>query len=153
MSATRTNDEPLREGDVYRWSWKPGTPEGEKFAPYWCKSRIAIVSGGRLFDTYWHSSGEEMDAGRVSLEWVANMEDLEAARSDAHEVYEPADVVDLRHPNGGGVYRRKGAKPSKRVQVEAWTRKRDKARREADYAQDRIDELLAARPATAEAST
>lgn len=129
----------LGEGDVYRWSYKPG--KGGDFDPYWCKSRIAIVSNGRLEDTYWISDRYVVPLDSVTLEFVCNLADLEPTTPDAYDRYEPEHVVDLRHPNGGAIYIRKGAKPSKRVQIESWTWKRDRAQATVEFCQARIDEL------------
>lgn len=156
MSTTRTNDEPLREGDIYRWSWRPDSRESRAFEPYHCRAQIAVVRGGRLLDTYWAPGGDGDDlAGRVDWVRVANLDDLKASDPSAHECYEPRDVVDLRHKNGGVVYVRKGAEPSVRVQIESWTRKRDEARARAESCQRQIDWLVAqsGRPSTAEACT
>lgn len=138
----------MKQGDVYRWSWKPDAPEAAKFEPYWCKAQMATVDErGRLVDIYWHLLGGKRDAGgevlpveRVDLTLIANLGDLDPSGPFAHECYEPADVIDLRHKNGGAVYVRKGAKQSVRVQVETWTRKRGAALAEAASYQRLIDE-------------
>lgn len=158
MSTTRTNDAPLREGDVYRWSWKPGSQALDRLDPYWCRARLAQVRGGRLLDLYWGrmaGADEAISPADVDLALVANMADLEQpVYRPAHEFYEPADLVNLSHANGGEVWVRKGAAPSLRVQIEVCTRERDRARADLDYAQRRLDELRAeaGQPTPAEAS-
>ena len=133
-------------GDIYRWSWTDphvrvmwGLVATD---PYWCCSRIAIVdAAGRLVDTYWGccSDNKVLDPSRVDLVHVANLGDLDPGPRDAHERYEPEDVVDLTHVNGGQMYVRKGAQESRAVRVRHWTRRRDAALADADAFQRIID--------------
>lgn len=157
--STTTAPTTLREGDIYHWSWKPGSQALDRLDPYWCRARLAQVRGGRLLDLYWGrmaGADEAISPADVDLALVANMADLEQpVYRPAHEFYESADIVNLRHANGGEVWVRKGAAPSLRVQIEVCTRKRDQARADMDREQRRLDELRAAldRPTPAEACT
>lgn len=114
--------ETLREGDVYRWGYRdPNTKHGA-WGDYHCCSRIAIVSRGRLRDTYWQigtsfnecrSFGLE-DLPKLELTFIANLADLEPAKEYQADYYDDADIVNLNHSNhpSGNFYLRKGAKRS-----------------------------------------
>ena len=130
----------MREGDYYRWHFRPDNPSAKAFSPYWCKSRIALVEGGRLVDTYWGTRGVdsrswslEQARAELDLEFVANVADLVPCSKGVIEDHRPEDVVNLTHPNGGQCYLRKGAKRSMEVQRATWERKRSEAQRTADH--------------------
>lgn len=109
----------LKEGDVYRWSYREPGNDGA-WGRYHCCSNIAIVRGGRLRDTYWQIGGNfphdcrsfgEEDLPRISLTFLANLSDLEKRIEYEADYYSDADIVDLNHPNStrGNFYLRKGA--------------------------------------------
>lgn len=116
----------MKDGDVFRWSYKDPKPDWSNVS-YWAKSRIGIVKGDFIFDTYWGSSGgnavwDFKEANSLlNLDFLANMADLE--KVDEHRLiyYADADVVNLNHANSskGNAYIRKGAKrsPEKMLEV------------------------------------
>src|SRR3546814_12177318 len=57
---------PLRDGDIYFWSWKDA---GERFMPYHCCACIAVVGGGVLRDTFWTATSDN----RVITDDVAHL--------------------------------------------------------------------------------
>jgi len=114
--------EDLREGDVYRWSYRE-SGDDRAWGRYHCCSCIAIVHHGRLRDTYWQignsfSEGKSFgpeDLGRLNLTRIANMDDLKKAQEYEADYYDDADIVNLNHANStrGNFYLRKGALRSK----------------------------------------
>jgi hypothetical protein len=115
MSMTETI-EALREGDVYRWSFRD--PKRSD----WCCSRIAIVANCRLRDTFWQigtnfSDGKAFSIADISdleLTRLGNMADFERAPEYQEDYYDDADIMDLNHSNStrGNFYLRKGAQRS-----------------------------------------
>lgn len=110
--------EALREGDIYRWSYRDPKTDMRQYGSYHCCSRIAIVRNGLLKDTYWgayagsdgRSFGQD-DVHTLDLTFVANLSDLEIAAEYQADYYDDADIVDLNHSNSsrGNFYLRKGA--------------------------------------------
>lgn len=114
--------ETLREGDVYRWSYRDPNTDHRSYGSYHCCSRIAVVYRGRLMDTYWQignsfSEGRSFgidDIKKLDLKFVANMDELEPAKEYQADYYDDVDIVSLNHANSprGNFYLRKGAKRS-----------------------------------------
>jgi hypothetical protein len=120
--------EDLREGDIYRWSYRDPNVDLRQYGTYHCCSRIAVVKNGRLRDTYWGlsagSDGRSFgvdDLPKLELTFVANFSDLEPAKEYQGDYYADEDIVNLNHANssGGNFYLRKGAKRSKAKMLEA----------------------------------
>lgn len=117
----------INEGDYFRWSYKSHILKKRSLYidPYWCKSQIATARNGRLVDTYWSTNSSNTswsfeDAIKdLDLKLIANEEDMVEPCRDP-KYYDPKDVFDIRHANlsRGGIYIRKGAKPSKIVMVD-----------------------------------
>lgn len=138
----------LREGDIYRWSYsEPG--DDREYGRYHCCSRIAVVKGDRLWDTYWSSTFGDgrsfglRDLERLELTFVANFADLEKADEGQADYYDDADIVNLNHSNStrGNFYLRKGAKRSaaKMLEIARYRLEREEAaERSAVQAQDRL---------------
>lgn len=102
----------LRNGDIYRWYWREG--HGGPL-PYHCKSNLALVKDGHLFDTYWSwgsSADSEVDPSRVTLTLLGNVNDMTKVRPYEARYYRRRDVVDMRHSNDSGapVYVKAGAR-------------------------------------------
>lgn len=142
----------LREGDIYRWSY---ADEGDDrpWGRYHCKSSIAIVSDGRLRDTYWQVGGrfysDSFSFGpdelyRFKLTFLGNMNDLERHNEGDAEYFDNSDIVDLNHPNSskGNFYIRKGAKRSAAKMLQSANDRLDRARRDAESAKRTIGRLL-----------
>jgi len=113
----------MKNGDIFRWSynseWLKRKGDGDNGGTtYWAVSRIAIVDGDYLVDT-WSSSmntsfTKDMIDERLELVFIANMGDLDEACKSDRACYMDADCVDISHANSWGMnfYLRKGAKKS-----------------------------------------
>ena len=99
----------MKEGDIFFWRYKDETSRS-----YHCKSRIAIVTDGKLCDTFWGHSGDRriVDPNEVDLEYKANMAELTPRSPSVMYRYADEDIVDLRHSNGGTFYVKTGAQAS-----------------------------------------
>lgn len=108
----------MREGDIYRWSYvEPG--DDRDYGRYHCCSRIAVITKGRLRDTFWSLASDGRSFGldelsKLNLTYVANFEDLERHPEWQVDYYDDADIVNLNHSNStrDNFYIRKGAKRS-----------------------------------------
>lgn len=143
----------LREGDVYRWSYRePG--DDRAWGRYHCCSNIAIVYKGMLRDTYWQignsfSEGRiftEDDLERLDLTRLGNMSDLEKAPEYQSDYYDDADIVNLNHSNSpnGNFYLRKGAKRSQTKMLRSARRKLEQAQGDIRYATSKAERAQAA---------
>jgi hypothetical protein len=134
--------EPIRDGDVFDWSYRD-KPD----ASYWCKSRIAIATDGRLRDTFW-SSGDDASwsygdaAALLNLTLRGNLNDFEPFDGDP-TYYDPADIMNLNHSNSsrGNLYRRKGAQRSIEAMLAECRRRIDNAEGERRSAEAELDRL------------
>lgn len=133
--------QPMQEGDVFRWSWK----QPRERDAYWCCACLAVFWAGKLRDLYWTNpfspscldgkAWSEPDAVRLlALEHLGNLAGFAEWSGCAIYEYDPSDLIDLRHPNGGNVWLREGAAKSLTVQIGTARRELDKARREAESA-------------------
>lgn len=143
---TATLDITLREGDIYRWSYRePG--DDRSYGRYHCCSNFAIVNAhGRLRDTYWSYGSEGRSFGTedlpaLELKFLANLSDLEKARSYQADYYADADIVNLLHPNGGDFYLRKGAKRCAKKMTVTARRKLEESMCAESAAKRRSEEL------------
>lgn len=138
----------LREGDIYRWRWADPKLDANNHGSgsYHCKSRIAVVEGGRLHDTYWSSGGSDrwLDPEKVTLTFWANTADLAEISSYNVVYYRREDVVDLRHANNsrGPVYLRNGAKRNANTMLEVIVDRLEKAHRDLEWAKRHIEQLM-----------
>lgn len=125
---TSSNSISLKDGDVYRWSYRdPG--DDAAYGRYHCCSMIAIVHAGKLRDTYWQI-GESFSDGRsfgvdalykLNLTFLGNLSDFEKVRDHNSDYYADDDVMNLNHSNStsGNFYLRKRAVrcPKKMLQI------------------------------------
>lgn len=119
LNALRSDAEPLREGNIYRWSYREPGDNGQ-YGRYHCCSNIAIVAAnGRLHDTFWScgSDGRWFDVDdlpKLELTYLGNMADLDRHPEWQADYYDDADIVNLNHSNStrDNFYLRKGAKRS-----------------------------------------
>lgn len=94
----------MREGDIYRWHYKPEIEEANgglgSWGAYHCKSQMAVVIDGRLIDTYWgdHSPDRSVDPDRVVLTLLGNKNDMREL-NDREDFYDPDDLIIMRHSN------------------------------------------------------
>lgn len=113
----------MKEGDVFRWAYKPEHLPASGCYPYWCCAQLAIFDGSSLRDIYWtgydrRTWSPEGAERLLALDYLGNLDDYEVrSGEDPTHLYAHADLLDLRHPNGGVCYVRKGAVPSLEVQV------------------------------------
>ncbi len=109
------NQPEIKQGDVFRWSFREPPPRGSITTAYWCCSQFCIADdSGLLFDTYWGSgsSNKEVLPERCELKYLGNLNDYEPRDGNfVREKYRESDILDLRHGNGGACYLRKGAEP------------------------------------------
>lgn len=100
--------EQLKDGDIYFWKWKEIDKGRSLTDEYWCKSRIAIVENGKAIDTYWFSGNNlVLDFKKVEMEFQGNINEMIKTEKWEVKYYNPEDIVDLYHPNGGGPILRK----------------------------------------------
>ena len=144
----------LRNGDILRWVWI----DVPKTDPYWCKSRVAIVNDGNLYDTFWIHHGSKFIQGgwgpdfhgarslpieQVEMTVIGNIHDMDEIPRGDERYYDPADVVDLRHSNNTNapLYIKKGAKRSAEKIAERIREKMAEAERTRLSAERDINEL------------
>lgn len=113
----------MKDKDVYQWHYtskKAAKLQESTSSLYHCKSNIAIYNGSRdlLIDTYWHgfSDNSTFNAKQIendlSLDFIANLNDLVPCRKAQANYYKDEDFVNLSHPNNTTsdvYYIRKGA--------------------------------------------
>lgn len=136
----------MTEGDIYFWRFKEDAmPE---FMPYHCKSRRAVVVGGRLVDTFWSSAhdGYVIDPSRVNLEFKGNKADLRPISASEVKYYDDADVVDMRHSNASRaeVYVKAGAQRSRDAMMRHITSMIDEEESKIKCAKHRLEMLATA---------
>lgn len=145
MNTNTVENVTFREGDIFFWRYK----ETMLDSPYWCKSRIAVVKGKRLYDTFWSLSADstqwDFDSAKehLILEYQGNFNDLEPMDSWLADYYDVSDVVNLNHSNSskGNYYRRKGAKRSKERVLDLLARERGKAEDDIRSANWKLENL------------
>lgn len=142
----------LREGDVYRWSYRePG--DDRTYGRYHCCSRIAIVRNGRLRDTFWmigtsfpSSDGRSFgtdDLPKLELTRLGNLAEYEKAPEYNGDYFDDADIMNLNHSNSstGNFYLRKGAKRSAAKMLESAHYHMGRAEATLRSAASRIEQL------------
>lgn len=142
----------MNNGDIFRWSYnkkwleikKDGNNNG---TTYWAVSRIAIVDGDYLIDTYSSSMNQsftkEMIDERLELVFIANMNDIEEACKSDRAYYMDADCIDISHANSWGMnfYLKKGAKKSLSKMEKVIKRKKYKIEHSIEYQLQEIKRL------------
>lgn len=142
----------MRDGDIFRWTWKPelGRDNHAPFGDYHCKSQIAIFEDGVLSDTFWSigsSGGRVVRQESVDLHYLGNRHDMTTISAWELPYYRREDIVDTRHPNSSiaPIYLKAGAsKDAGRMKEEASYRL-ETARGEkasAERAIERLEEAL-----------
>ncbi|MGA0564127.1 hypothetical protein ACO2RV_16910 [Ancylobacter sp. VNQ12] len=127
----------LQDGQIYRWQY-----HHEAGRTYWCKSRIAIVQNGRLYDTYWGYGPDPLDPADVKLTLLC---DQSWPKINAWQVayYARSDVVDTRHSNSmsAAIYLRPGAVRSAAAITAALEHAEETANSDLRMAQWRLERL------------
>lgn len=142
--------ETLREGDIFRWSYREPGNDGS-WGRYHCRSCIAIVHNCRLRDTFWQignsfSDGKSFgvdDLGQIELTRLGNLADLDKVPEYQADYYDDADIVNLNHSNStkGNFYLRKGAIRSKAKMLEISRYNLERCESAQRYAAARSEEL------------
>lgn len=135
----------MKEGDIFHWQYLTDTSSMD----YWCCSRIGIVkSDGWLHDTYWGSQDNRKfaikDIGvKISVDFIANINDLEPVSRGTFVFYDTKDIVDISHSNShcdDGCYLRKGAKKSLEKMKKLLRLQIEHDEKEAAYHQRKADD-------------
>jgi hypothetical protein len=104
MDGTETR---LRDGNVYSWRWLLDDKRHADNAPYrsyHCRSQIAEVWNGALYDTFWtgHSYEHRLSEADVILTFRGNINEMTPISEWQLHYYRPDDIVDMRHSNNSG---------------------------------------------------
>lgn len=142
--------EKLREGDIYRWSYREPSDD-RQYGRYHCCSQIAVVKNGRLCDTYWSfgSDGRSFGVGeleRLNLTRLGNFAELIKAPAWQADYYDVADIVNLNHSNSSNdnFYLRVGAVRSAKKMLESAQRKLERLQSDKRTAEWGIKRITAA---------
>lgn len=149
-----SNVQDIREGDIYRWRWRDEGRHADSgpYRSYHCKSRIAVVHGGQLYDTFWSGFSYEhrVDPEKVILTYEGNPAEMTQIQPYNVPYYRREDIVDLRHSNNSGapVYLRAGATRNAEVMLAEIAYRRDRAEAEIRSHQHTIERLDEAKALT-----
>ena len=140
--------EDLKEGNIYRWRWADAERDAQcgPFQSYHCCSQLAVVTNGKLMDTYWHGSDNKvLDPASVSLTLLGNKADLIEIRTWEIPYYRREDIIDMRHSNNssGPIYLRKGAARDAETMLELIEHRLVQTRRDIESSKRRIELLTA----------
>lgn len=87
-----------KDGDVFLWSYNEVEYEARKnhHDMYWCCSKIGIVKGDKLEDTFWGSSSNRVfskdDAtNKLELIYKGNLNNYVVCRKEDQAMYEQSD--------------------------------------------------------------
>jgi len=127
----------LKDGQIYRWRYRD-----EDGRSYWCKSRIAIVKNGELFDTYWSDYSTPVRADEVVLTFIGDRS-WPAIRPHQVPYYDGSDIADTRHSNSmsAAIYLRPGAARSAAAITAALDHAEEAANSDLRMAQWRLERL------------
>lgn len=141
----------MKEGDIYSWRWRDDDRHADcaPYRSYHCKSRLAVVRNGTLFDTYWfgYDQNSMLRPDDVILTLLGNASDMSKIRSWDVAYYKPADVVDMRHSNNssGPIYLKSGATRDRNAMLTTAVARREEAISQRDSAAreiERMDEIV-----------
>jgi hypothetical protein len=98
----------LKEGNVYKWYYKNDAEyrRNNSSTAYWCMDNRCIVRNGELVDTYWSgvdseypsSNSHYLDADKVDLEFICNVNDVEFIKK--YEIEDYDKVYNLSYQKG-----------------------------------------------------
>lgn len=131
----------MRDGDIYFWSWKNAS---ERFMPYHCCARIAVVKNGVLLDTFWHGSDNKVITRKVAtLTYKGNVDEMRTIHEGEIDYYRHEDVVDMRHPNDSRapIYVKKEASRNAARMTERLLWRLESERSKISFAEGQIAEL------------
>lgn len=136
----------LREGDIYHWRWADEAQHADNapYRSYHCKSQLAVVKGGKLYDTYWGTPDYPLEPERVSLTLLCNSNEWEEISSYRVVYYDRSDIVDTRHANNSRapIYLRPGAKRSQTAILEELAHREEQARSAIRSAEWQLDDVM-----------
>jgi hypothetical protein len=142
----------LKDGQIYRWRWRENPGADERFS-YWCKSQLAIVRGGRLYDTYWSTPSyeHEVDPNKVELTFFAD-QSWDTITEWEVAYYNDEDVADTRHANSSRapIYLKPGAVRSEAAILETIQSAEERAAGEIKHSQWLLERMAEARKLVAE---
>lgn len=142
----------MKEGDVFRWTYREPSENDGAWGRYHCCSRIAIFHNGRLRDTFWQIGGSFSQDCRsfgvdslhkIDLTLLGNLSELDKASEYQADYFDDADIVDLNHPNSsrGNFFLRKGSKRSAAKMIEVARYKLEQVKSDQRSAIRKEDEL------------
>lgn len=133
-----------KDGDIYRWSWNEHEYEQRKNLAnlYWCESRIGVVNGEYLVDTFWSGGSQSRHfhkdtvISKLNVEFIGNKGDFSPCRKEDRAMYDDKDFLDLSHANNSGeYYLKKGAVKSKEKMIKVVKRNALYLKRKIESAQ------------------
>jgi hypothetical protein len=141
----------LRDGDIYSWRWRDDARHADRapYRSYHCRSRIAEVHKGRLYDTFWSIPSEGLlNEADVILTFLGNVREMKKISEWQLPYYRDEDIVDMRHSNNSGadIWLKPGAVLNADKMREHAEYKRQRALDEIQSRQrtvERLDEALA----------
>jgi hypothetical protein len=132
-------DIPMKENDIFRWHWKPGSSWD-----YHCRSNIAVFVNGGLRDTFWYDwkTRSWLEPEAVDLEFLGNIDECETITPWRIPYYRPADIIDMRHSNDGRapIYLKRSASKDQAMMLEHAEEKERQAYCDKDRAERAIAE-------------
>lgn len=143
----------IKDGQIYRWRWadKERGVDNAPYRSYHCKSQIAVVKNGRLYDTFWSSYDDWLERGKVDLTLLC---DESWTRISDYQIplYDRQDIADTRHSNDhrAPIYLRPGAMKSAASILEEITYREEKAQGDIRHAKWALEKLAADRKLIAE---
>jgi len=131
----------MKDNDLYSWSWKEGACN--KNDPYWCKSRMAIVRDGNLYDTFWHDCRDGLKRKWVKIKFLGNIDEMTKISEYDKVYYRYQDIVDTSHSNNSRapVYIKPNVTRNKKVILELLQYRKEKNERDIGYAQRKLKDL------------
>lgn len=132
----------MKEGDIYWWRYKEHF--GSRADLYWCKSRIAISSEGKLFDTFWNDKHhEELDLGKIDIEYQGNPEEMDKIGKYDIQYFKSEDIVNMNHSNNSNasIYIKKGSKRNQEIMLYLVKQKISEKESSIQFDKNEIDRL------------
>lgn len=145
----------IHDGQIYRWRWSDKARDADcgPYRSYHCKSQIAVVKNGALFDTFWSSSASDdrLDPKAVDVTFFCE-DSWPRIKEYQKPLYDPNDIADTRHSNNGSapIYLRPGAVKSAASILQEIDYREERAKGEIKSAEWRLENLAAVRKLIAE---
>ena len=135
----------LKDGQIYRSRWADAVRHEaglRSWRTYHCRSQLAVVKGGRLFDTYWSDFSHEIATALVELTLVGDEKWPKVSEGEALR-YDRKDLCDTRHANSSHapIYVRPGAQLNKAAMLAVLDDREADARSAIRMAEWRLEEI------------